>query len=601
MKRSGGFLLAFLVACGLAAPARAELTPDQVAIIAMANSPASRELAEYYAKARGIPESHIFLIPGDVRQRIARYYWNETVRPGILEWLRKHESFAKIRCLVTMWDVPLEISPISSTSPEITERTTYLAQVRANLVIQAGTLVRMLEAPGGPTPTTGTAAELPPNISLEDLYSRFAKAMKPAQERLRSAKTTEERQKAGEFMDRVLVTLGGDQGLVRLLTPHSQSPQLPPERVARLAYLTGRVEGLRQGVQSLGMLRGTIASDEQAVELNQALGGLFGAIQWIDQQQYLMKQNFTGASFDSELSLLLWPDPPMLSWVPNPWHYSFDNTPARRRTTLLVSRLSAPTPQVVQRMIDDAIATEKTSLTGTIYVDARGLAQDPKRSRNDLFVRYDQSLLDLVARLQKHASLNVMLDTKKETFAVGSCPQAALYCGWHSPGAYVDAFQWSTGAVGYHLSSLEAFWLQLNDDDRVQGKTPWCPSMLVSGACATVGSCREAYLSAFPLPDDFFSLLLTGKYTLVETYYRTCPFLSWTMLLVGDPLYNPYKNTPKLSEEFLPERMSPTASAKEAAKTRAEQPGTPPTSPPTEEPTAPKPSQDEIVLPGLNS
>jgi hypothetical protein len=79
--------------------------------------------------------------------------------------------------------------------------------------------------------------------------------------------------------------------------------------------------------------------------------------------------------------------------------------------------------------------------------------------------------------------------------------------------------------------------------------------MLERGVVATLGPTFEHYLAAFPLPDDFFPLLLTGRYTLVETYYRTVPFCSWAMVLVGDPLYNPFKNQPLLDESALPERM----------------------------------------------
>ena len=49
--------------------------------------------------------------------------------------------------------------------------------------------------------------------------------------------------------------------------------------------------------------------------------------------------------------------------------------------------------------------------------------------------------------------------------------------------------------------------------------------------------------------------MLTGKYTLVEAYYRTKPFNSWVMVLVGDPLYNPFKKNPALEEAGLPERL----------------------------------------------
>jgi hypothetical protein len=42
---------------------------------------------------------------------------------------------------------------------------------------------------------------------------------------------------------------------------------------------------------------------------------------------------------------------------------------------------------------------------------------------------------------------------------------------------------------------------------------------------------------------------------LAETYYRTNPYNSWVMVLVGDPLYNPFKQHPMLAENDLPERI----------------------------------------------
>ncbi|MBN1588482.1 MAG: TIGR03790 family protein [Pirellulales bacterium] len=590
------------LASGSVRTAKADLTPDQVVIIAMAKSEESRSLAEYYAKARGIPESHILLLEGRPTQRISRYQWEHTFRPSILKWLKRQEFYTRTRCFVTVWDVPLEITPLGGSSLEITERVAHLREVRANLVDQIATLFRMLHSVGKQPGAAVPAPVLAGDISFQDLYTHFKNAMKPADAWLRNTKPGDDRKRATQFMERVLVTLSGNQGLIRLAKNRSQSTRNSPEEMTRLAYVTGRIEGLQQGMKSLSLLRDTIARDDQMIDLTQAMGGLFGSIRWIDQQLYLLKQNFTAASFDSELSLILWPDPPILSWLPNPWHYKFDVMPTRRRTTMLVSRLSAPSPEIVRRMIDDTIAAEKTSLQGNVYLDARALAYDPKEPSNDSFARYDQSLRDLAARLKRHTSLNVVLDDQPALFQRDRCPDAALYCGWHSPNDYVDAFRWSPGAVGYHLAMSEASWLQLNDDDRVQGRNPWCQAMLSDGAVATLGSSREAYLAAFPLPDDFFSLLLTGKYSLAEVYSRTCPFLSWTVLLIGDPLYNPYKNQPQLSEAALPEQMKPGGAREvHADSSSAEQPDSEPTqdTAPGEEEPAPS-DEPTIVLPGLD-
>ena len=66
--------------------------------------------------------------------------------------------------------------------------------------------------------------------------------------------------------------------------------------------------------------------------------------------------------------------------------------------------------------------------------------------------------------------------------------------------------------------------------------------MLEDGAAATVGPVSEPYLQAFPVPEVFFGTLLDGYYTLAETYFLSLPYISWQMVLVGDPLYRPFKN-----------------------------------------------------------
>jgi len=40
----------------------------------------------------------------------------------------------------------------------------------------------------------------------------------------------------------------------------------------------------------------------------------------------------------------------------------------------------------------------------------------------------------------------------------------------------------------------------------------------------------------------------------VECYFKTVPLTSWMMVLVGDPLYNPFAKTPKLA----PDQITPS-------------------------------------------
>ena len=131
----------------------------------------------------------------------------------------------------------------------------------------------------------------------------------------------------------------------------------------------------------------------------------------------------------------------------------------------------------------------------------------------------------------------VVLDSQEKLFQPGQCPNAACYCGWYSLANYVDAFTWKRGAVGYHIASQECESLKGN------GRRFWCKAMLQDGVAATIGPVGEPYVQAFPPPDFFFGLLIDGRLTMAECYALSNPFWSWQMVLIGDPLYRPFKNS----------------------------------------------------------
>jgi hypothetical protein len=72
---------------------------------------------------------------------------------------------------------------------------------------------------------------------------------------------------------------------------------------------------------------------------------------------------------------------------------------------------------------------------------------------------------------------------------------------------------------------------------------------------ATLGPVAEPYLASFPRPDEFFPLLLTGKLSLAEVYWKTTPMASWMISFIGDPLYRPYQAHPAMRVEDLPGPM----------------------------------------------
>lgn len=234
----------------------------------------------------------------------------------------------------------------------------------------------------------------------------------------------------------------------------------------------------------------------------------------------------TDAALDSELSMVLFEVYDLYRWQPNMLK---SDVAGLRYRTLMVSRLDGPDAAIARGLVDKALAAEKNGLRGTAYIDSRGITSE------NLYGHYDQSLRDLAVLTRQQTNIPVVEEQTQTLFAPGSCPATALYCGWYSLKKYVDAFDFVDGAVGYHIASFEA--ADLHDPN----STEWCPAMLKDGITATLGPVAEPYLHSFPEPSAFFSELYSGR-CLVEAYYRTAPFNSWQLLLIGDPLYTPFKN-----------------------------------------------------------
>ena len=249
------------------------------------------------------------------------------------------------------------------------------------------------------------------------------------------------------------------------------------------------------------------------------------------------------AAVDSELMLLWWPKYDPARWVMNPLYWQVKEDERKKAPpTLMTCRLDGPTPEVAKRLVDDAVAVEATGLSGKVYFDARGIKYDPtKAAQHDGYEGYDESFREAAALLTK-GGFDVTLDDKAAVFAANSCPDAALYAGWYSVANYVDSCAFVKGAVAWHLASFEATTL------RDSKSKAWCPNLLAKGAAATLGPVGEPYTVGFPKPAEFFGLLATGRYTLVECYARTTRLTSWMMTLVGDPLYTPFGKAAKVKE-----------------------------------------------------
>jgi uncharacterized protein (TIGR03790 family) len=297
--------------------------------------------------------------------------------------------------------------------------------------------------------------------------------------------------------------------------------------------LEEKVQGVRSGPASeeLDVRRKEKAAAEKAITSLDA------------RRKWLMYAESESA-LDSELALLWYERYELRRWQINLLYFQASEELRRGKPPMVMTaRLDGPTVAIVKRMIDDSIATEAKGLSGNVYVDARGIRFDTKSDTGHGYGGYDESMREMARLLENEGKMSVVLDDKPALFAPGSCPDCALYCGWYSLSKYVDSCRFVPGAVAWHLASGEA--ITLHDPKTKQ----WCKNLLEHGAAATLGPVAEPYTIGFPKPAEFFGFLATGEYTLVECYWKTQLFASWMTTLVGDPLYNPFKNNPRLKVE----------------------------------------------------
>jgi uncharacterized protein (TIGR03790 family) len=389
------------------------LEPKEIFVIANRNAPKSIELARYYMQRRGVPQERLMQLRLSDSETCERKDYEKRVLSSVRGYLRQNDPERRIRCILTMYGLPLKVAPPKITGDE----------------------------------------------------SREAKNLENKQEKL-LAELRETTEPQGEQARAVKEEL---------------------EKVRR------RIAQLRKSDQ--------------------------------------------GASLDSEIALVLRESYPLASWVPNPFfaRYSGREIKEKRDDVFMVSRLDGPSSEIVKRIIDQSVKVEKEGLKGAAYFDARWLRPKDDEKVETAYKFYDKSIHKAAELVRKSGRMPVVLNDKEELFQPRDCPDAALYCGWYSLGKYVDALKWQAGSVGYHIASAECETL------KKPGSTVWCKRMLEEGVAATVGPVNEPYVQALPIPEMFFRFLLDGHRTLAEVYALSQPFWSWQMVLIGDPLYRPFK------------------------------------------------------------
>ncbi len=234
------------------------------------------------------------------------------------------------------------------------------------------------------------------------------------------------------------------------------------------------------------------------------------------------------ASVDSELAIFGVEGVAAMGSVPNKFYRSQKSiTGPELPFLVLTARIDASSYATCERMIRDALAVEKTGLWGMAYVDIAN-----KFPQGDAW-------LEEVVKANIKAGIPTVVDRFNDTFPRNyPMRDAALYFGWYEwnvNGPFLNPrFAFRPGAVAMHLHSFSA--QQLTNP-----KQNWSAALLERGAAVTIGNVYEPYLH---MTHDFGILqqqLLAGD-CWVEACWKAITAASWQAVVLGDPLYRPFKH-----------------------------------------------------------
>ncbi|MBR0190811.1 MAG: TIGR03790 family protein [Thermoguttaceae bacterium] len=604
------------------------LEPSEVAVLAVKSDEDSMKIADYYMKAREIPEENLLALEKSYPAKISREVWNTELRPLIRRWLAEHPD---VKCMVCAWALPLTIEAPSFDEPRQKEQRTFYEAVQKELQEASLQVLKKIYLEVAPTDESRAEAE---KLSLDFAKMDQIQWMKILQKTINDARqrlqnVDDEAKKAeAQKLDQTLQPMMGLEILRNLILSQvvNKKTEVKPEVVLKIVK---GVELLENHVLELNFKADSNERDVEVLKTIRLLNGPFAAVQYAKFTLERLNRNELASAFDSELSLIYETEPyPLVGWLPNMMAFQYNQPPKIRlniqkkpeailkpeemkdldapasdeetealpappigaevdiappelltdedeeetismevktetadanaksavdfrvpepkRRVLMVARLEAPSVDLVLKQIDDSIEAEENGLEGVVYLDARKTR--PEKAAPGTYDQTEQALNDLAIRLKNFTDLDVRLDTNGEMFKREDCADpCALYCGWYSVNNFRDIFTFVPGAVAYHIASFEAASLKTGPS--------WCPNLLEHGVAATLGPTFEPYLTSFPATEEFFSLVLTGQFTMVECYYYTLPYSSWAQVFVGDPLYTPYRKNPKLKMNDLPDAL----------------------------------------------
>jgi uncharacterized protein (TIGR03790 family) len=234
----------------------------------------------------------------------------------------------------------------------------------------------------------------------------------------------------------------------------------------------------------------------------------------------------TAASVDSELAMLAQNNQTTLGPLQNPLFNVRRTSELSSELVVKVTRLDGPSDSAVRNMITSALEAERRGLIGRYYVDLGG-----PHATGDRWLEATRDQLTDLGFFGDVQSGKGMFDVTDRFDA------PVLYFGWYTMtanGPFVrPEFRFPPGAIALHIHSVSAASLRTTTDF-------WCGPLIAHGVAATFGNVFEPYLEFTIQPQLLLAELAQGK-TLGDAAYFATRALSWQTIILGDPLYRPFR------------------------------------------------------------
>lgn len=129
--------LALLIAASGVAGA---ITPAQVLVLGNANSPLSKSVAEYYARARHVPAAQVLMLPMADREEVSRQEYESQIAAPLAAFLKRKGWVERILVIATTAGVPLKIRGGSDAASVDSELAALYAALKGRPAAIAGPL-----------------------------------------------------------------------------------------------------------------------------------------------------------------------------------------------------------------------------------------------------------------------------------------------------------------------------------------------------------------------------------------------------------------------------------------------------------------------------